>query len=93
MKKAKYIILLSLTILLTGCVKSNTSMTINKDKSMSLTSEVLISDKLLDKESRLIIKDEKDKLQKKNMTVEGLLEKFRSGAGKALDNDRILLSD
>jgi len=27
------------------------------------------------------------------MTVEGLLEKFRSGAGKALDNDRILLSD
>lgn len=70
MKKAKYIILLSLTILLTGCVKSNTSMTINKDKSMSLTSEVLISDKLLDKENRLIIKDEKDKLQKKNMTVE-----------------------
>ena len=61
MKKAKYIILLSLTILLTGCVKSNTSMTINKDKSMSLTSKVLISDKLLDKESRLIIKDEKDK--------------------------------
>lgn len=70
MKKAKYIILLSLTILLTGCVKSNTSMTINKDKSMSLTSEVLISDKLLDKDSRLIIKDEKEKLQKKNMTVE-----------------------
>ena len=32
-------------------------------------------------------------LEKKNMTVEGLLEKFRSGAGKALDNDRILLSD
>lgn len=70
MKKAKYIILLSLTVLLTGCVKSNTSMTINKDKSMSLTSEVLISDKLLDNESKLIIKDEKDKLQKKNMTVE-----------------------
>lgn len=70
MKKAKYIILLSLTVLLTGCVKSNTSMTINKDKSMSITSEVLISDKLLDNESKLIIKDEKDKLQKKNMTVE-----------------------
>ena len=31
--------------------------------------------------------------EKENMTVEGLLEKFRSGAGKALDNDRILLSD
>ena len=31
--------------------------------------------------------------EKKNMTVEGLLKKFRSGAGKALDNDRILLSE
>lgn len=31
--------------------------------------------------------------EKKNMTVEGLLEKFRIGAGKALDNDRILLSN
>ena len=31
--------------------------------------------------------------EKKNMTVEGLLEKFKTGAGKALDNDRILLSE
>ena len=31
--------------------------------------------------------------EKKNMTVDGLLEKFKTGAGKALDNDRILLSD
>lgn len=31
--------------------------------------------------------------EKKNMTVDGLLEKFRSGAGRALDNDRILLSE
>ena len=30
--------------------------------------------------------------EKKTMTVESLLEKFRIGAGKALDNDRILLS-
>ena len=29
--------------------------------------------------------------EKKNMTVDGLLEKFKTGAGKALDNDRILL--
>jgi len=27
------------------------------------------------------------------MTVEDLLAKFKSGAGKALDNDRILLSE
>ena len=31
--------------------------------------------------------------EKKNMTVDGLLEKFKTGAGKALDNDRILLSE
>ena len=31
--------------------------------------------------------------EKKNMTVDALLEKFRTGAGKALDNDRILLSE
>ena len=31
--------------------------------------------------------------EKKNMTVDALLEKFKTGAGKALDNDRILLSD
>ena len=30
--------------------------------------------------------------ERKKITVEGLLEKFVSGAGKALDNDRILLS-
>ena len=31
--------------------------------------------------------------EKKNMTVDALLEKFKTGAGKALDNDRILLSE
>lgn len=30
--------------------------------------------------------------EKKNLTVQKLLEKFKTGAGKALDNDRILLS-
>jgi len=30
--------------------------------------------------------------ERKGMTVNDLLEKFRAGAGKALDNDRILLS-
>ena len=30
--------------------------------------------------------------EKKGLTVEGLLEKFKTGAGKKLDNDRILLS-
>ena len=30
--------------------------------------------------------------ERAGMTVEDLLERFRTGAGKALDNDRILLS-
>ena len=30
--------------------------------------------------------------ERKGLSVENLLEKFRAGAGKALDNDRILLS-
>ena len=30
--------------------------------------------------------------EKKGLTVEGLLDKFKTGAGKMLDNDRILLS-
>ena len=30
--------------------------------------------------------------ERSRMTVDGLLEKFRENAGKALDNDRILLS-
>ena len=34
-----------------------------------------------------------DEEEKKNMTVDALLEKFKTGAGKALDNDRILLSE
>jgi len=31
--------------------------------------------------------------ERAGMTVEDLLAKFKSGAGKALDNDRILLSE
>ena len=31
--------------------------------------------------------------EREGLTVEGLLEKFRAGAGQALDNDRILLSN
>ena len=31
--------------------------------------------------------------EKKDMPVDGLLEKFKTGVGKALDNDRILLSE
>ena len=30
--------------------------------------------------------------EREGLTVDGLLEKFNAGAGKELDNDRILLS-
>ena len=59
-------------ILLSGCVKSNTTMVISKDKSMSLSSEILISDKVNDDKNKLIIKDEKDKLQKKGVIIENV---------------------
>ncbi len=72
MKKTKYIILMSSLILLSGCVKSNTTMTINKDKSMSLSSKILISDKINNDSNKLIIKEEKDKLQKKNLIIENI---------------------
>ncbi len=72
MKKTKYVILMCSLVLLSGCVKSNTTMVINKDKSMSLSSEILISDKVNDDKNKLIIKDEKDKLQKKGIIIENV---------------------
>ena len=57
MKKTKYVILMCSLILLSGCVKSNTTMVISKDKSMSLSSEILISDKVNDDKNKLIICD------------------------------------
>ena len=72
MKKTKYVILMCSFVLLSGCVKSNTTMVISKDKSMSLSSEILISDKVNDDKNKLIIKDEKDKLQKKGVIIENV---------------------
>lgn len=72
MKKSKYVILICSFMLLSGCVKSNTTMVINKDKSMSLSSKILISDKINDDKNKLIIKDEKDKLQKKGINIENV---------------------
>lgn len=59
-------------LLLSGCVKSSTTMTINKNKSMSLSSNILISDIINDDKNKLIIKDEKDKLQKNGIIVENI---------------------
>lgn len=72
MKKTKYIIAVCSLLLLSGCVKSNTTMTVNKDKSMSLSSNILISDKVNDDKNKLIIKEEKDKLQKKGIIIENI---------------------
>ena len=71
MKKTKYMIIICSLLLLSGCVKSSTTMTINKNKSMSLSSNILISDIINDDKNKLIIKDEKDKLQKN-----GIISKY-----------------
>ena len=42
----KALVILALPLLLTGCIKSRTTMTINKDKSMVYEGEYLISDQL-----------------------------------------------
>ena len=47
---------------------------------------------LLMMDSGDIVLDIKEE-EKKGLTVEGLLDKFKVGAGKKLDNDRILLSN
>ena len=72
MKKTKYMIIICSLLLLSGCVKSNTTMTINKNKSMSLSSDILISDMINDDKNKLIIKEEKDKLQKKGIIIENI---------------------
>ena len=58
----------------------------------NMQSSIDIGNRILMMDSGNIVLDIEGE-EKKNMTVEGLLEKFRSGAGKALDNYRILLSD
>lgn len=72
MKKTKYMIIICSLLLLSGCVKSSTTMTINKNKSMSLSSNILISDIINDDKNKLIIKEEKDKLQKNGIIVENI---------------------
>ncbi|MDD6272605.1 MAG: hypothetical protein PUA90_03695 [bacterium] len=48
MKKIKSgVLVLSILLMLTGCIKSNTGLVINDDKSMNLTMDALISDKVL----------------------------------------------
>ncbi|MGM9878086.1 MAG: hypothetical protein ACI33S_05485 [Bacilli bacterium] len=48
MKKIKSgVLVLSILLMLTGCIKSNTDLVINDDKSMNLTMDALISDQVL----------------------------------------------
>ena len=58
----------------------------------NMQSAIDLGNRILMMDSGNVVLDIREE-EKKNMTVEGLLEKFRTGAGKALDNDRILLSE
>ncbi|MGN0341608.1 MAG: ABC transporter ATP-binding protein [Roseburia sp.] len=60
-------------------------VTHNMHQALELGNRILMMD------SGNIVLDLKNE-EKKNMTVEGLLEQFRIRAGKQLDNDRILMS-
>ena len=61
-------------------------ITHNMQSALDLGNRILMMD------SGNIVLDIREE-EKKGLTVEGLLEKFKTGAGKKLDNDRILLSE
>ena len=61
-------------------------VTHNMAQALSLGNRTLMMD------SGRIVLDLKGE-ERQGMTVEDLLQRFRAGAGKELDNDRILLSD
>ena len=61
-------------------------VTHNMHQALELGNRILMMD------SGDIVLDIKEE-EKKGLTVEGLLDKFKVGAGKRLDNDRILLSN
>ena len=60
-------------------------ITHNMQSALDLGNRILMMD------SGNIVLDIREE-EKKGLTVEGLLDKFKTGAGKMLDNDRILLS-
>ena len=58
----------------------------------NMQSALELGNRILMMDSGDIVMDIKEE-EKKGLTVEGLLDKFKVGAGKRLDNDRILLSN
>lgn len=58
----------------------------------NMQSALELGNRILMMDSGDIVLDIKEE-EKKGLTVEGLLDKFKAGAGKKLDNDRILLSN
>lgn len=58
----------------------------------NMQSALELGNRILMMDSGDIVLDIKEE-EKKGLTVEGLLDKFKVGAGKKLDNDRILLSN
>ena len=57
----------------------------------NMQSALELGNRILMMDSGNIVLDIREE-EKKGLTVEGLLDKFKTGAGKMLDNDRILLS-
>ena len=57
----KFLIVFIIILLLSGCVKSKNTMSINKDKSMTLETEILISDKINEINPNILNKEEFEK--------------------------------
>ena len=69
MKKNKFILMLCvLTFMLTGCVKYNANMNINKDKSMDF-SMIYALDTSLFEDQELLSDEDKQKLESQGFTI------------------------
>ena len=85
MKKIKQLLLLVVCVfMLSGCVKEHFSMTINKDKSMNLEVEALVSDKFMEQmnsseDSEFSMTDDASSLEKQGFTVSPKSENGYSG--------------
>lgn len=78
MKKIKYIFAIILCLLLCGCVRSNTSMVINKDKSMSITLDLMLNEYSRKNYGDLLNK-RTDELKKNGFTIKTISEEFYGG--------------
>lgn len=69
MKKAKYLLVLVSVLFLTGCVKMNANMKINKDKSMNYEVIIAMDKDLITGDNTVLSEDQKKQAKKNGYTI------------------------